>query len=111
MTPQDSKECRKASVWSSTCDVSLDMTLQSQLKCMHSLVCCMQIWHLEGAKEEKLADTLRSWWVHAKQKKREYVQELASLDADLDLALLSDNAPVQGRLQLCYAVLQMQPRL
>lgn len=76
---------------------------------MHSLLCCMQIWHLEGAKEEKLADTLRSWWVHAKQKKREYVQELASLDADLDLALLSHN--VQGRLQLCYAALQMQFRL
>ena len=61
------------------------------------------MWHLE----KQLADTLRSWWVHAKQKKR----ELASLDADLDLASLSHNVPVQGRLQLCCAVLQMQPGL
>ena len=79
------------------------------LICMHKLVCCIQIWHLEAAKEEKLADTLRFWWVHAKQKKRECAQGLASLDDHL--ASLSHNVPVQGRLQLCYAVMQMQSRL
>ncbi len=41
----------------------------------------MQIWHLESAKEEKLADTLRAWYCHAKQKKAEYEQALADLNA------------------------------
>ncbi|KAL3145681.1 hypothetical protein ABBQ32_003216 [Trebouxia sp. C0010 RCD-2024] len=40
------------------------------------------IWHLESAKEEKLADTLRTWYLHAKKKKAEYVQEMENLVPD-----------------------------
>ena len=42
----------------------------------------MQIWHLGLSKEEKLADTIKDWYDHAKQKQAEYKAELLTLQAE-----------------------------